>query len=70
MLTEVSCELFKVNGQVRQPIRFHKGLNIILGGKTGVNSIGKSTMLLIIDFAFAGDTFISRLNLMGNHTTS
>lgn len=36
MLTEVSCELFKVNGQVRQPIRFHKGLNIILGGKTGV----------------------------------
>ena len=69
MLTEVSCELFKVNGQVRQPIRFHKGLNIILGGKTGVNSIGKSTMLLIIDFAFAGDTYAKSdaVKQLGNH---
>lgn len=57
MLTEISCELFKADGQIRQPIRFHKGLNIVLGGKTGVNSIGKSTMLLIIDFAFGGDTY-------------
>ena len=57
MLTEISCEFFKLNGQIRPPIQFHKGLNIILGGKTGVNSIGKSTMLLIIDFAFGGDAY-------------
>ncbi len=70
MLREISCELFKVNGQVRQPIRFYKGLNIIQGGKTGVNSIGKSTMLLIIDFAFAGDTYANSdaVKQLGNHS--
>ncbi|KGP75459.1 chromosome partitioning protein ParA [Desulfosporosinus sp. Tol-M] len=69
MLTEISCELFRVNGLARKPIRFDKGLNIILGGKTGVNSIGKSTMLLIIDFAFGGDTYAKSdaVKQLGNH---
>lgn len=69
MLTEISCELFKVDGQTRPPILFHKGLNIILGGKTGVNSIGKSTMLLIIDYAFGGDTYAKSdaVRELGNH---
>ncbi|MDU6263682.1 MAG: DUF2326 domain-containing protein [Anaerocolumna aminovalerica] len=69
MLTEISCELFKADGQMRPPIRFHKGLNIVLGGKTGVNSIGKSTMLLIIDFAFGGDTYAKSdaVRELGNH---
>ncbi len=69
MLTEISCELFKVDGQTRPPVRFHKGLNIILGGNTGVNSIGKSTMLLIIDFAFGGDTYSrsDAVKQLGNH---
>lgn len=69
MLKEISCELFKVNGQPRKPIRFHKGLNIVLGGKTGANSIGKSTMLLIIDFAFGGDTYAKSdaIKELGNH---
>ena len=57
MLTEISCELFKIGEKRREPVRFYKGLNIILGGKTGVNSIGKSTMLLVIDFAFGGDSY-------------
>lgn len=48
MLKEISCELFKANGELRKSIIFHKGLNIIFGGRTGVNSIGKSTMLLIV----------------------
>lgn len=69
MLTEISCELFKADGQIRPPIQFHKGLNIVLGGKTGVNSIGKSTMLLIIDFAFGGDTYAKSdaVKQLGNH---
>ena len=69
MLKKISCELFKVNGQKREPIRFHKGLNIILGGGTGVNSIGKSTMLLIIDFVFGGNTYLSSdaVKQLGNH---
>jgi len=54
---------------MREPIRFHKGLNIVLGGKTGVNSIGKSTMLLIVDFAFGGDTYAESdaVKQLGNH---
>lgn len=70
MLKEISCELFKANGEVRKPISFHKGLNIILGGRTGVNSIGKSTMLLIVDFAFAGDTYAKSdaVKQLGNHS--
>lgn len=69
MLKEISCELFKVDGEVRPPIRFHNGLNIVLGGKTGVNSIGKSTMLLIVDFAFGGDTYAKSdaVRELGNH---
>lgn len=69
MLKEISCELFKVNGQKRKPIKFHKGLNIVLGGGTGVNSIGKSTMLLIIDFVFCGTTYLSSdaVKQLGNH---
>jgi len=58
MLKEISCELFKIGEQTRPPVRFHKGLNIVLGGEAGANSIGKSTMLLIIDFAFGGDAYV------------
>src|SRR5690554_5784627 len=58
MLREISCELFKIGEQMRPLVRFHKGLNIVLGGEAGANSIGKSTMLLIIDFAFGGDAYV------------
>ncbi|MEH2791784.1 ATP-binding protein [Segatella copri] len=52
MLKEIFCSKFK------QPkIVFHKGLNVILGDDNGSNSIGKSTMLLIIDYVFGGDTY-------------
>ncbi|MDD4145442.1 MAG: DUF2326 domain-containing protein [Prolixibacteraceae bacterium] len=69
MLTEISCELFKIGEKRREPVRFYKGLNIILGGKTGVNSIGKSTMLLVIDFAFGGDSYAKSdaVKELGNH---
>jgi len=70
MLKEISCELFKINGKTREPIRFHKGLNIILGGGTGANSIGKSTMLLIIDFVFGGDAYVKSdaVKQLDNHS--
>ena len=52
MLKEIFCSKFK------QPkIEFHNGLNVILGDNNGSNSIGKSTMLLIIDYVFGGDTY-------------
>ena len=38
-------------------IDFDEGLNVVLGSNTGTNSIGKSSLLLLIDFAFGGDSF-------------
>lgn len=41
-----------------ESIYFHKGLNVVLGDNEGSNSIGKSTLLMIIDFIFGGNTYI------------
>ena len=73
MLTEIRCDAFRVNGkdgEVRPPIKFHEGLNTVLGGKDADNSIGKSTFLLIIDFCFGGDTYAKMdvKNYVGDHT--
>ena len=60
MLREVSCDAFKISDQPRPPIKFHMGLNTILGSVRGeAGSIGKSTMMLIIDFAFGGNTYVT-----------
>lgn len=40
-------------------IYFHKGLNVVLGDNIGSNSIGKSTLLMIIDFIFGGESYIN-----------
>lgn len=59
MLKEISCDLFKIGDKPRPPVRFQMGLNTILGsikGKAG--SIGKSTMMLIIDFVFGGNSYV------------
>lgn len=60
MLTELYCDKFRDNDAVRPPIQFHKGLNIVLGGQLGDNSVGKTTFLQIIDFAFGGKTYIEK----------
>lgn len=66
MLKEIRCNLF------REPIvEFHEGLNVILGDDRASNSIGKSTMLMIIDFALGGDSYIrvnkDAIENLGNH---
>ena len=70
MLIEIRCDEFKVNGQIRPPIRFHAGLNAVLGD--GENSIGKSTLLMIIDFVFGGNDYVDKLKdvheEIGEHT--
>lgn len=59
MLKEIGCDLFKIGDQPRPPIRFHVGLNTILGSIKGeVVSIGKSTMMPIIDFVFGGNSYV------------
>ena len=59
MLIEICCDKFNQNGVMRDPIRFHPGLNVILGTSSGTNSIGKSTLLMIIDFVFGGRDYTS-----------
>lgn len=59
MLVEIKSDCFKYgNKTARPPIVFNKGLNVILGGTAGDNSIGKSTFLLILDFVFGGKDYL------------
>lgn len=69
MLVEISSSVFKAKGKVRSPIRFKKGLNVVLGKEDGENSIGKSSAMLAIDFAFGGKTYASSdgVKHMGHH---
>lgn len=60
MLVEVRCDKFISNGKVREPIRFHAGLNAVLGDDNGSNSIGKSTFLMILDFVFGGSDYVKK----------
>ncbi|MCR5764416.1 MAG: DUF2326 domain-containing protein [Treponema sp.] len=68
MLCEIKCDAFKIS----EPLNIHEGLNIVLGQENKANSIGKSTFLLAIDFAFGGNSYIDSKNriikLFGNHT--
>ncbi|MBQ7417751.1 MAG: DUF2326 domain-containing protein [Acidaminococcaceae bacterium] len=56
MLTEISCDKF---GKDFRTIRFHKGLNTILGNSSGSNALGKTTFLWILDYVFGGTSYCS-----------
>mgnify|MGYP001574940425 CR=1 FL=1 len=66
MLKEIQCPFFN-----HTRITFHKGLNIILGDDDAKNSIGKSTALMVIDFAQGGDSFLEDeagvIRALGHH---
>jgi hypothetical protein len=49
MLIEIRSRMFRA-----EAVRFHAGLNVVLGDANATNSIGKSTLLMVIDFAFGG----------------
>ena len=53
MLVELRCDKFRQN-----LISFHPGLNVIIGDDQAANSIGKSCILMIIDFVFGGDSLL------------
>lgn len=53
MLTEIRCEKFRTGS-----VSFHPGLNVVLGDENATNSIGKSTLLMIVDFAFGGSDLL------------
>lgn len=56
MLVEIQCDSFKQ----KEPIKFKEGLNVVLGAEDGANSIGKSTLLMIIDFVLGGSDYTSK----------
>jgi uncharacterized protein YydD (DUF2326 family) len=58
MLVEIRCDKFISHNEPRPPIRFHAGLNTVLGDESGSNSIGKSTSLMIVDFCFGGNDYV------------
>ena len=66
MLAEIRCEKFN-----QKIISFHNGLNVVLGDDKATNSIGTTTLLMIIDFIFGGNTYISNgadiIENLGNH---
>lgn len=66
MLAEIKSIVFR-----EKIIEFHSGLNIVIGDENAHTSIGKSNLLLIIDFVFGGDTYINHsldvIKEMGEH---
>lgn len=55
MLTSMYCDKLS-----RSFLTFNAGLNTILGPKSGANSIGKSSVLYLIDFVFGGTSFVEK----------
>lgn len=53
MLFEIRCDKFR-----SKRIPFHERLNVVLGDENATNSIGKSILLMIIDFAFGGNSLL------------
>lgn len=67
MLIEIQSDVFR-----QKNIQFHKGLNVVLGDEQAGNSIGKSNLLLIIDFIFGGSTYLDHssdvVDNIGHHS--
>ncbi|MDG3712311.1 DUF2326 domain-containing protein [Pseudomonas aeruginosa] len=67
MLKQIKCNLFN-----HKQIDFHDGLNIILGDDEAKNSIGKSSALLVVDFAMGGTSLLvddaGVIKALGDHS--
>ena len=66
MLNSLYCDKF------REPlVAFKEGLNVVVGDSIASNSIGKSTILMIIDFVFGGSSYITAnhdaIDALGQH---
>lgn len=70
MLARLWSDKFIDAGEVRPPIDFHLGLNTVRGGTRAENSIGKSTLLSIVAFAFGVDDFLTStaIGAVGHHS--
>ncbi|CVK21336.1 DUF2326 domain-containing protein [Sporomusa sphaeroides] len=66
MLKQIICDKF-----VQKEIILDDGLNAVVGDDIASNSIGKSTLLMIIDFLFGGEDYIKKnhdaIDHLGHH---
>ncbi|MGG5359200.1 MULTISPECIES: DUF2326 domain-containing protein [unclassified Enterococcus] len=66
MLKRIRCTKFQ-----QKEIIFHTGLNSVVGDDIATNSIGKTTLLMIIDFIFGGNDYITKnsdtIENLGHH---
>jgi hypothetical protein len=66
MLIEIRSDRLRIGS-----IQFHEGLNVVLGDEKATNSIGKSSLLMIIDFVFGGTSFLDHnrdaIEVLGDH---
>lgn len=53
MLVEISCDIFN-----EKVLKLHPGLNTVIGDRGAANSLGKSTVLMVVDFVFGGESFL------------
>lgn len=71
MLKEAKCDKFSDNIP-NKTIHFRNGLNCVVGEDNALNSIGKSSLLLIVDFCFGGNAYCAKnsdvIQNVGNHT--
>lgn len=52
-MIEIRSDVFR-----KGPVKFQEGLNVVLGDENATNSIGKSILLMIVDFAFGGGSLL------------
>lgn len=66
MLTEIRSDQFRA-----REIKFGPSLNIVLGDDNATNSIGKSSLLMVIDFVFGGSALLEHnkdiVHELGHH---
>lgn len=66
MLKMIHCNKFN-----QQKILFKKGLNSVVGDDIATNSIGKTNLLMIIDFVFGGNDYLDKnsdtVDNLGHH---
>lgn len=66
MLKQIYCDKF-----LQKEVVFYNGLNAVAGDDMASNSIGKSTMLMIVDFVFGGEDYIKKnhdtIDQLGHH---
>lgn len=61
MLHKIYCDRFRVKNLYLNP-----GLSVVLGTPSGDNSIGKTTLMMIVDYVFGGESYSTYKDILEN----